>query len=57
MLARANPEASRAFLDQAQKDINERYHRYEQLAGLSWSAVEGPSVQSAPTDAEQATGD
>jgi len=36
MLARANPEAAEAFLAQAQRDVSERYHRYEQLAGLSW---------------------
>ena len=39
MLARANPEAAKAFLEQAQTEVNERYHRYEQLAGLSWEPV------------------
>ncbi|MBR9829084.1 MAG: pyruvate:ferredoxin (flavodoxin) oxidoreductase [Oceanospirillales bacterium] len=36
MLARANPEAAEVFLAQAQRDVSERYHCYEQLAGLSW---------------------
>jgi pyruvate-ferredoxin/flavodoxin oxidoreductase len=56
MLARANPEASRAFLQQAQREVDERYHRYEQLAGLSWSPVEGRATSdAAPT--RQAAGD
>ena len=38
MLARANPEAAEAFLAQAQREVNDRYHRYEQLAGLRWDA-------------------
>ncbi|MBA4503181.1 pyruvate:ferredoxin (flavodoxin) oxidoreductase [Marinobacterium sp. 3-1745] len=36
MLKRSNPDAADAFLAQAQRDVNARYHRYEQLAGLSW---------------------
>ncbi len=43
MLARSNPEAAKQFLQQAQRDVTERYHRYEQLAGLSWEAVDGPA--------------
>lgn len=56
MLARANPEASKVFLEQAQREVNERYHRYEQLAGLSWSAVESASAESAPAGTEPETG-
>jgi len=40
MLKRANPAAARAFLQQAQQDVSERYHRYEQLASLSWETRE-----------------
>jgi pyruvate-ferredoxin/flavodoxin oxidoreductase len=45
MLARSNPEAARTFLEQAQREVSERYHRYEQLAGLSWEAVAEPREQ------------
>jgi pyruvate-ferredoxin/flavodoxin oxidoreductase len=45
MLARANPEAARTFLEQAQREVSERYHRYEQLAGLSWEAVAEPQAE------------
>jgi pyruvate-ferredoxin/flavodoxin oxidoreductase len=34
MLARANPTQSEALLNMAQADINERWHYYEQLAGV-----------------------
>ncbi|WP_165234522.1 pyruvate:ferredoxin (flavodoxin) oxidoreductase [Aquisphaera insulae] len=34
MLARANPSQSERLLDMAQKDINERWHFYEQMAGI-----------------------
>jgi len=57
MLARANPEASRAFLQQAQREVDERYHRYEQLAGLSWSPVEGRATSDAAAPTRQAAGD
>ena len=42
MLARTHPEAARAFLDAAQHEVTERYHRYAQLAELSWEEVESP---------------
>lgn len=57
MLARSNPEAARTFLEQAQKEVSERYHRYEQLAGLSWAAVDAPVEQAQQADAEQAKGE
>ena len=34
MLARANPTQAERLLDLAQKDINERWHFYEQMAGI-----------------------
>jgi pyruvate-ferredoxin/flavodoxin oxidoreductase len=34
MLARANPGQAERLLDLAQKDINERWHFYEQMAGI-----------------------
>lgn len=34
MLARSDPDRSNALLDAAQDDITERWHYYEQLAGL-----------------------
>ena len=45
MLARANPEAARRFLQQAQREVSDRYHRYEQLAGLSWDQIDTPADQ------------
>jgi pyruvate-ferredoxin/flavodoxin oxidoreductase len=57
MLARSNPEAARTFLEQAQKEVSERYHRYEQLAGLSWAAVDAPVEQAQQADVEQAKGE
>lgn len=38
MLARSKPEASARLLDLGQRDIDERWHFYEQLAGVSRSA-------------------
>ncbi len=35
MLWRTHPEAAETLLKQAQTDVMDRYHRYEQLAGLS----------------------
>ena len=52
MLSRANPEAARTFLQQAQREVSERYHRYEQLAGLSWDDVEIPQAQQEESDHE-----
>ena len=34
MLARSDPDRSAALLDLAQRDIDERWHYYEQLAGV-----------------------
>jgi pyruvate-ferredoxin/flavodoxin oxidoreductase len=38
MLWQSHPEAARVLLDQSQKDVATRYHRYRQLAELPWSA-------------------
>jgi len=38
MLSQSHPEAARAFLEQSQKDVLTRYHHYQQLAQLPWSA-------------------
>lgn len=42
MLTRTHPEAAQAFLDKAQHEVSERYHRYAQLAELSWQEPDVP---------------
>lgn len=37
MLWQTHPEAAEAFLEQAQREVRERYRHYQQLAGLDWS--------------------
>lgn len=37
MLWRSQPERAQQLLDAAQKEVNERYDRYRQLAGLDWT--------------------
>ena len=37
MLARANPEQAERLLALAQRDIDERWHFYEQMAGVERS--------------------
>ena len=34
MLVRANPAQAERLLELAQKDINDRWHFYEQMAGI-----------------------
>jgi len=41
MLARSKPEASERLMALGQQDINERWHFYEQLAGVSRGAGDG----------------
>lgn len=36
MLWRTHPEQAEKFLEQSQKEVQHRYHYYEQLAGLEW---------------------
>jgi len=43
MLMRTDPDAAKAFLEAAQHEVTERYHRYAQLAELSWEEVEPPA--------------
>jgi pyruvate-ferredoxin/flavodoxin oxidoreductase len=42
MLARSNPERARHLLALAQADVDERWHYYEQLAGLERSVPQDP---------------
>ena len=37
MLWQTHPEDAERFLAQAQRDVNHRYHYYQQLAELDWS--------------------
>ncbi len=39
MLWRSHPEDAERFLAQSQADVKERFHHYEQLAGLPWEAT------------------
>ncbi|MEE4659123.1 MAG: pyruvate:ferredoxin (flavodoxin) oxidoreductase [Halieaceae bacterium] len=41
MLWYAQPDRAEALLSQAEVEVRERYHRYQQLAGLDWSADNG----------------
>ncbi|MDH5183952.1 MAG: pyruvate:ferredoxin (flavodoxin) oxidoreductase, partial [Gammaproteobacteria bacterium] len=40
MLWRTHPERAEAFLQQAQHEVNQRYHHYQQEAGLSVDNIE-----------------
>ncbi len=40
MLWNTEPHRAEALLKQSQHEVRERYHRYEQLAGLDWSDVD-----------------
>ena len=40
MLWHTHPEAAEAFLEQAQREVRERYHYYRQLAELDWHTDE-----------------
>lgn len=42
MLYRSHPEEAKAFLDQAQHEVSERYKRYEQLANMDYTAAPIP---------------
>ncbi|MBS99913.1 MAG: pyruvate:ferredoxin (flavodoxin) oxidoreductase [Oceanospirillaceae bacterium] len=53
MLERTHPEAAKAFLEAAQHEVSERYHRYAQLAELSWEEVDSPHDDELDTDAEE----
>jgi pyruvate-ferredoxin/flavodoxin oxidoreductase len=34
MLARSNPESAQVLMEQAQQDVDEQWHLYEQMAGI-----------------------
>ncbi len=53
MLWRSHPEDAERFLAQSQTEVNERFHHYEQLAGLSWEKV--PETDT-PTETRQESG-
>ena len=36
MLWNTNPEAAEEFLEEAQREVNHRYHYYQQLSELDW---------------------
>ncbi len=40
MLARANPEEAERLMAEAQADIDDRWHRYEQATDIEWTAHE-----------------
>ncbi|MCA1805600.1 MAG: pyruvate:ferredoxin (flavodoxin) oxidoreductase [Xanthomonadaceae bacterium] len=44
MLWQTHPEAAEAFLEQAQREVRQRYRHYKQLAELDWSGAEGKEV-------------
>lgn len=50
MLWRAHPERAEQLLQQAQAEVSARFHRYQQLAELSWDDAE--QVQSQPASEE-----
>lgn len=57
MLWRSHPEEAELLLAEAQQDVNERHHRYQQLAELEWGADQ-EEVQDPPqAAANNAMGD
>ena len=53
MLARAKPDRSERLLALAQEDITDRWHLYEQMAGLSWEAdSDGNGAEEVPSEKE-----
>jgi len=55
MLARSRPEISQRLLALAQEDIDDRWHLYEQMAGLEWEAVGGQAEASTDGDGDAKT--
>ena len=41
MLWNTHPQDAERYLEQAQNEVNHRYHHYEQLASLEWDGEEG----------------
>jgi pyruvate-ferredoxin/flavodoxin oxidoreductase len=53
MLARAKPKESARLLGLAQEDINDRWHLYEQMAGLEWEAENEADSAEQAQDSEE----
>jgi pyruvate-ferredoxin/flavodoxin oxidoreductase len=53
MLARARPQESERLLGLAQEDINDRWHLYEQMAGLEWGAENQADSADKAQDSEE----
>jgi len=54
MLWQTHPEDAERFLAQAQRDVNQRYHHYQQLAELDWSdKANVAAVKAAKKQAEE----
>ena len=45
MLWRSHPERAESLLSEAQHEVSERFHRYQQLADLDWSEPEAPAMK------------
>jgi pyruvate-ferredoxin/flavodoxin oxidoreductase len=56
LLMRTHPEVARALLEQAQRDVDERYHHYQQLAALDFSNGEAAKDDGFPPVGEAAGG-
>ena len=47
MLWRSHPQRAEQLLEQSENEVHERYHRYQQLASLSWEE-DTPEKESKP---------
>jgi pyruvate-ferredoxin/flavodoxin oxidoreductase len=47
MLWYANPGKAEVLLEEAQHEVTERFHRYQQLAAMEWAAEEQPQEEEA----------
>jgi pyruvate-ferredoxin/flavodoxin oxidoreductase len=45
MLWYSEPGRAEALLQEAEREVHERYHRYQQLADLDWSAEDNPAAE------------
>jgi pyruvate-ferredoxin/flavodoxin oxidoreductase len=52
MLWQTHPDDAKQYLEQAQHEVNHRYHYLKQLAEISWAdePVAGGALDSAPGD-------
>jgi hypothetical protein len=44
MLAKSNPQAAAKLMEQAQMDVNNRYHMYAGLAAMQYGAATGEAA-------------